>query len=403
MPEQLDDFKIEYEQRKNKAPRIKKIHSANHDFFFWNYEDQTKIKHLALNAYFKPWSTILSSRGNINYYDGFGGCGAYVDVQTKEIGYGSPILAISSTIENGTNNKCSFFISEKNQETVDNLKKVLAYNKLSDRNVFIEQGDFDTKINAFLDKLEKKPIPTFFLLDPFGIDVKYETIKRIMSISQTEILFNFMYNYLNRFLTHEKSSSGITELYGCNDWIKIRDLYGHQKEEALVTLFRSRLKEFSKFVYQYRLSFQDQDKTYYYLFHLTNNIKGCSIMKDSFASVNYGNVEFLGPNQPNPAQLCLIDQSELIRDNIKDDIYRKYKDTSIKYEILLQEYIDNSPYLEKQIRNAVSSMEGEFLNINRQGKTESGRLRDKGLKPEDIVVFYQVPKKVEKVEQGSLF
>lgn len=404
MAEYLDEYEIEPIKTGNKKGKVGKIHSKKHQFFFWPYEDQTKIKHLALNAYFKPWSTILSAFGNINYYDGFCGCGAYVELQTKEIGYGSPVLAISSMVENNTNNKCKFFISDKEQSHIDNIKKVLKYNNIyNHNNIFIEQGDFDIKINAFLDKLEKHPIPTFFLIDPYGIkDVKYSTLKRIMKIPKTEILLNFMYNYLNRFLTQENSAQGISELYGCDDWKNIRDLKEQQKEEALVELFRNQLKEFSKFVYQYRLSFQDQNKTYYYLFHLTNHYKGCSIMKDSFASVNFGNVEFLGPNQPNPAQLCLIDQTELKQDVIKNDLFNKYKGKKVIFEDILQEYIDNSPFLERQIKKAIEAMEEEFLKIERIGTNSKG-VRKKGLKPNDKITFFSNPKIIQRAKQISLF
>jgi|GEM_PF-520810 len=399
----MKKIKLIYNERGPKKGNLDRIIHEDYDFYFWDYEEQTKIKHLALNAYFKAWSIILSRSQYINYYDGFGGCGAYFDRTTGEIRYGSPILAISSTMENNTNSRCNFFVSEMEEENVENLKKVITYKHLNEKNVFIEQGDFDNKINIFLDELEKKPTPTFFLIDPYGINVKHDTLKRIMGIPQTEILFNFMYNYLNRFLSKNSSETGITELYGCNDWIKIKNLSGPMKENALVNLFRSRLKEFSKYVYQYRLSFQNQDKTYYYLFHLTNNVKGCSIMKDSFASVNFGNVEFLGPNQPNSAQLCLIDQSEQKLELIKIDIFKNYKSKTILFEHLLHENIDNTPYLERHINKALSGMEGEFLDIKRIGKTESGKIRTKGIKPQDIIEFYSEQKKIEKIEQQSLF
>ena len=394
---------FEYYKKGTKKGKLDKIIHNDYNFYFWDYEEQTKIKHLVLKEYFKLWSVILSKYHYVNYYDGFGGCGAYFDQISGEVDYGSPILAISSTMENNTNHRCNFFISEKEPENIDNLKKIIAYKNLNDTNVFIEQGDFDTKINNFLDVLEKNPIPTFFLIDPYGINVKYETLKRIMSIQKTEILFNFMYNYLNRFLTKQTSTSGISELYGTNDWIDLQKLTGFQKEKALVDLFRNRLKEFTKFVYQYRLSFQNQNKTYYYLFHLTNNLKGISKMKDSFASVNLGNIEFLGPNQPNPDQLCLIDQFEQKQDAIKNDIFKTYKGKTIQFENLLDENIDNTPYLEKQIHKTVSNMEGEYLDIKRIGETESGNLRTKGLKSQDIIEFYNEQKIIPKYEQQSLF
>lgn len=398
-----DKLKLIYHTKGPKKGKLDKIIHKDYDFFFWDYEEQTKVKHMSLKAYFKVWSQILSKYHFVNYYDGFGGCGAYIDQESLEIGYGSPALAILSTVENATNNRCRFYISEKEEENIENLKKIINYNNLNPNNVFIEQGDFEEKINTFLDKLEKNPTPTFFMIDPYGINVSYKTLKRIMNIPKTEILFNFMFNYLNRFLTQENSAAGISELYGNDDWMQYKSLCGSLKEDALVELFRKRLKEFSSYVYQYRLSFADQDRTYYYLFHLTNEVKGCSIMKDAFASVNFGNIEFLGPNQPNPAQLCLIDQAECKIDNIKFYIFKNYKEQEITYENLLIQNIDNSPYLETQIRQAISSMENEYLEVKRIGLTEGGKIRTRGLKEKDLIKFYSEAAKVTKVEQQSLF
>ena len=73
----IDSNKIEYEY--DNEGKIKKVHYQDCDFFMWNYEPQTKMKHLIFEDYFDKFVKILGKYYNLNYIDGFGGCGAYYE------------------------------------------------------------------------------------------------------------------------------------------------------------------------------------------------------------------------------------------------------------------------------------------------------------------------------------
>ena len=72
-----------------------------------------------------------------------------------------------------------------------------------------------------------------------------------------------------------------------------------EREKYLVDLYKCNLQKTTnaKYVYAYRLCYSDKNQTYYYLIHATHNIQGITFMKDSFASVNNGRVEYLGKHQ----------------------------------------------------------------------------------------------------------
>ena len=235
------------------------------------------------------------------------------------------------------------------------------------------------------------------MIDPYGINVDFSTIKRIMEIPKTEILFNFMYNFLSRFLTNEPNTENINKLYGSTKWQELRHFKEQIKEDSLVGLYREQLKKFSNYVYQYRLSFSEQDKTYYYLFHLTQNIDGCSIMKDAFAEVNYGNVEFLGPRQPNPNQASLFDKSGLAVDTLINMIFDKYKGKQVAYEDIVVEYIDSTPYLLKQIKQALEKMKNSHLQVIQ--KKQNTRTFQNGY----VFEFFNESKRIEIFIQQPLF
>ena len=72
-------------------------------------------------------------------------------------------------------------------------------------------------------------------------------------------------------------------------------IIGRREGEKLVDIYKQQLKKRgARFVFPYKLSFPDKDRTYYYLFHVTNDRNGCSIMKSVFATRNLGRVEYLG-------------------------------------------------------------------------------------------------------------
>ena len=158
------------------------------------------------------------------------------------------------------------------------------------------------------------------------------------------------------------------------------------KEKALKELYREQLKTCSDYVYQYRMCFPNDKRTYYYLFHATNNREGCSIMKDSFAKINYGNVEFLGPNQPNPNQLAIWDLTTEKIDTLKQQIWNELKGQTILYKDIVDRYIDTTAYLERHIKNAVLQLNEEYANfIHVNPKTRT-------INYEDTVIFFDAPK-----------
>ena len=289
----LDISKLHAHYKKskpNKKPKIEKYTYDDFDFYMWEYEEQTKIKHRVLEEYLFVWATKLGSANDIIYYDGFSGCGAYYNSTENELNYGSPIIAKQQFAKARRDSRSVFYFNEKYNYNIENLKKVFIYAGISSNNINYTQGDFETNITPFLETLEKNPKPTFFMIDPYGINVNFETIKRIMKIPKTEVFFNFMYNFPRRFTTKSSVEANLTNLFGTEKWMDYKDYKLEAKENALKELYREQLKTCSDYVYQYRMCFPNDKRTYYYLFHATNNREGCAIMKDAFAKINFGNV-----------------------------------------------------------------------------------------------------------------
>jgi three-Cys-motif partner protein len=359
-----------------------KIYREGYDFFFWPYEPQTKIKHFVFQEYFDKWVKIVGRWNELNYFDCYAGSGAYIE--DENIYYGSPVLAAEIVEKNKEHlgRKVNIVIIEHDKANIENIKKIFQYKKLQTEPIIIE-GDFDKTVNDVLDEVQDNLKPTFFFIDPFGFKIRYETLQRIMSIPKSEILLNFMFTQINRFLIDPLGAT-LNELFGCEDWKRLRTITGAEREQKIVNLYRMKLKEIASFVFPYRICFPDKERTYYYLFHLTKHYKGCSIMKSSFAKFNYGNIEFSGPKHKH---LSFFELKDIKADEIKRFLLQKYKGLRKKYEEILTGNIDSVPFLESDIKDALKDMEGKEIKIKRIPElTRTGRKR-KGVDLSDVISF----------------
>lgn len=357
-------------------------------FKTWAYEEQTKIKHKVFEDYFDKWVKILGKYNKLNYLDGFGGCGAYQDKEGK-VYYGSPVRAAQIINQNKINlgGDVKIVIIDENEENLENIKKIFEYEKIS-INPILVNDDFDKAINEILDKVNIAP--TFFFVDPFGFTIKMSTLKRIMNIKKSEIFLNFMFNGINRFLSVEQNKKIMDDLFGTAEWNLLLKLNGAEKEDKMINLYRSQLKQIAKFVFQYKMEFPDMRRTYYYLFHLTNHYKGVSIMKSSFAKFNYGRVEYRG-NRANQLKLCEIENLKI--EEIEKFLMDEYVDCKKTYIEIIEENIDKTPYLESEIGNALKELEREDkIYIERFPKlTEKKQQLRKSIEEADVIYFNTFP------------
>lgn len=353
-------------------------------FKVWKYEEQTKIKHLVFEDYFDKWVKILGRHGKLNYIDGFAGCGAYKDEKGK-IYPGSPILAAEIIERNKINlgRDVNLIIIDKDEKNLENIEKILKYKNINVNPIFIND-DFDRAINKILNKTPRL-LPTFFLVDPFGYKIKFTTLKRIINIKHSEILLNFMFNAINRWMGDPSKHQVITDLMGTPNWIHIPKLAKKEREDEIIRLFRKNLKDIAKFVFPYGLNFPEKQRTYYYLFHIANHHLAASIMKSCFAKYAKGRIKYLGIKGN---QLTFWDLGGFKTQEIKNFLFDKYRGVKKKYVEIIKENIDETPYQEKEIKNSIKELEKENkIYIERFPKIT---IRKKQLKVsiEDLDIIY---------------
>lgn len=352
-------------------------------FSVWEYKEHTKKKHEVFADYFNIWVKILGKSHKLNYIDCFGGIGAYKDEKGK-YHCGSPILAAEIIIKNTINLKrdVRMVIIDDDKQNIENIKAIIKYKNLDIEPIFIN-NDFDVAVNKILDETPNIA-PTFFFIDPFGFRIKMSTLERIMKTPKSEILLNFMYFAISRFLSLETIEQTKNDLFGGEEWKSIENLEGNNREEALMSLYRSKLKKFSTFVYCFPLSFPDKDRTIYYLVHLTNNVKGC-IMKDCFAKYNHGRTEYKGKMQ---SQLTLFDIEDVKIEVIKKFLLDKYHNTTKKYIDIIKDNIYETDFLDKEIKHALRELKqaGRIKIKFYPELDKKGKIRE-SIKEDDVIVF----------------
>jgi len=347
----------------------------NIDESVWDIPIQTKTKLAILENYLNAWATVLKETGDVLYYvDGFAGPGSYRDPKTKQRVPGSPIRAIKIYQKHKQEKKWKYelrFINvekdvnifEELEEQTGKFKKKFYIKNLS--------GEFLDKIDDIIGEIENNH--TFFFIDPFGISgIDFDKLLQVFKRRKTEIFLNFNYNGLQRCLGELKNLNhkddkirnlavktidrvsqmlglGIEELKSLHGLIEIDP----QKERWILKTYRSNLTEHKRFPYPFKNKFPGSERTFYYLFFMTDNIVGLKIMKDIMYKERDKEI----------SQLFLFPKTDISK--LKDKLANRYTGQRLPYNKILEqwlpkcEYIDDEDYLERDVKKALGVLEEE--------------------------------------------
>lgn len=358
----------------------KKIPIDGKSYFGWYYEPQTQIKHRVLGAYAKIWISKLGKYNETMFFDCHAGCGAYIDKTTREITYGSSFLVedIACSLNEKRGGKNFICACEIEQDYYENYQKIIS--DIGKKTISLKNDDFQ---NVLLDPRVKKYYsthPTLFFVDPFGYTMKMSSIGMMMKNHKNEVFINFMFDFINRFLSVSDTRI-FDDFFGSNEWTKANSLSGTAREEFLIDLYKQRVKAVTnaKYVYAYRLCFADKNQTYYYLVHATNNIQGITYMKDSFASVNNGRVEYLGKNQD---VISFFDLDDFKSCDFAERALKSFASQSRTFDYVWEKVADTVPYTSKDLSEALEM-------LRKDGRVTITRVTSRRgqYKGEDLIVF----------------
>ncbi|MFA6759183.1 MAG: three-Cys-motif partner protein TcmP, partial [Bacteroidales bacterium] len=214
------------------------------DLRYWKIEDHTKIKHLTVNEYLDKWIKILGDQYTPTIFDCYGGNGLYKDVKDIEH-FGSPLLISRRIKENYLNlkRKTNFFVIEKDKKTFDSLSIALKREKL-DKYCCLINDDFNVIYDDLLQN--KASEANLFFIDPFGYNIDFKILKKIMEKGKSEIILNFMFNSINRYIGVKSVHETIDRLYDCSEWRDFISLAGIERENSIISLYKDQCKNIAK-------------------------------------------------------------------------------------------------------------------------------------------------------------
>lgn len=276
----------------------------------WPLEPHTRAKHEILRRYLQAWTPILTQGGfpEIMYVDGFAGPGRYSEGED-----GSPVIALRAALEHRDRIRARirFEFIERDEERADVLREIIDDLDTPD-NFRIEVSGGETFETAFEQIIASYPgrrlPPTFAFIDPFGYsDVPLSIVRDILKHTSCEVLVNFMYEEVNRFLSLPNQEGHFDSLFGTHEWREGRPIAEPRtRKRFLHDLYYRQLRDSAgaKYVRSFEMR-NKRDRVDYYLFYATNSIVGLSRMKDAMWKVD-GSGDFRFSDATNPNQAVLF-------------------------------------------------------------------------------------------------
>ena len=220
----------------------------------WELEPHTAKKHEILRRYFQAWLPILAqTNARLLYIDAFAGPGEYNKGED-----GSPLVILKAARDHvlkfTSELVCIFVESEDDRykhlvEVLERIRPTLPGN-IKFRALHGKFNDQLTQIFASLDDQRKRRAPTLAFVDPFGFSqTPFSTIAKLLKYPKSEVLVNFMYEEINRFLSVPEFAAHFDTQFGTPEWreaAKNSDPLGRLR--AIHDLYLKQLRTFAKYV-----------------------------------------------------------------------------------------------------------------------------------------------------------
>lgn len=271
------------------------------DDAIWTIEQHTRAKHELLRRYLGAWFPILASSGwnrRVLFLDGFSGPGVYAGGEP-----GSPLIALTTLVDHAhfprlSSTEFVFLFVEADPARYASLEAEIAafWSRRAGgqpKNIRVqlyndEFASVATELVTYTREQKKQLAPTLAFIDPFGWSgVPLALIADLLSFDKCEVLFNFMFDSVNRFVADERPGVArhFAELFGSgeSEHQAAAALKGENRKSFLRDLYMKQLREVAGFrhVRSFELMDIDRGRTAYFLMFGTRHHKGLEVMKDA--------------------------------------------------------------------------------------------------------------------------
>jgi three-Cys-motif partner protein len=252
----------------------------------------SELKLDILKKYCAAYSPILSkNKLRHSYIDGFAGGGHHVSRQTGGVIPGSPLNALEIVPP-----FYEYHFIDLDEARTEELRRL----SQGRSNVFVYDGDCNSiLVSQVFPKIRYRDYRrALCVLDPYRLQLKWEVLQAAGSEKTIEVFLNFPIMDMNRNVFHDGASQEkcrqMTAFWGDESWKEVafsprRTLFGDdlpekQPNEAVVSAFRTRLRDVAGFQYvPTPVPMRNSKKaTVYYLFFAAHQKTANKIMSDIF-------------------------------------------------------------------------------------------------------------------------
>jgi three-Cys-motif partner protein len=255
--------------------------------------EQTKAKHFILRRYLQALAFKVLNFADITYVDGFSGPWK---AEAEDFADTSFMIAIQVLKDaqklhferTGVRRKIRCFFSETDSEAFRQLEAAVApHNKPAEGfEIKTYQGKFEdavSEITAFVGR----SFPLIFI-DPTGwTGYPFDKIKSLFAPSKCEVLINFMYDFVNRFVSSddETTIASLDPILGGPGWRERLDK-SMPRGPAVEKLFRETLQKSGKFAYvvSTKIDKGTVDRPHFFIAYGTKSREGLK----AFREIEYG-------------------------------------------------------------------------------------------------------------------
>jgi three-Cys-motif partner protein len=328
----------------------------------WEIEPHTEAKHVILRHYLKAWFPILGRwNDRILFMDGYAGPGEYANGEI-----GSPIIAIKEAMN--YLNFCDktrlrkpevvFIFIEQDKKRFETLQKKIGSMRIpKEISIKLINSTFEEVTSDILESLENQKTqlaPAFLFIDPFGYNLPFELIQRLMKNDKCEVFINFMYEFINRFITRDGQEKVMTRLFGTDEWRELgldRPLEPTDRRNIIHDFYLKQLEtRAAKYVRSFELK-GNRNTTKYFLFYGTKHKLGLSRMKEAMWRVDTGGT-FTFSDATNPRQTVLFGDDPDY-DYLKSLIINRFSGKHASIEMIEEFVLCETPFLPSHIKKPI--------------------------------------------------
>ena len=329
----------------------------------WQLQPHSRAKHVILDRYLSAWFPILATQSRrLVYFDGFAGPGRYAGGEA-----GSPLIALNAARKHFARlkgNSLLFVFVEEDPQSAEWLRREVEELHLpAVFDVRILNGRCATVLSEILDELDAKRwayVPTFALLDPFGLKgLPFQLVARLLQRRSCEALITFMTFAVQRWVTELPDL--VNALIG--DPMAASSLAepGNRVETAR-SLYQKALKRPARFVRFFEMRSQS-NQPIYDLFFATGNSLGFRKMKEAMWAVDAtGAFKFSDATDPNQTVL-FTPEPEL---NLAPMIHAQFRGLRVPYEEVERFVNEETNYTPAHAKKALQLLETAALGPERQ-------------------------------------